>query len=245
MCISRCSPVAAENVQSCELSATPPIYWVTRLASCVVACLYTPNGPGASTGSSVIPPITSWTFAPLGSFTGATRYTRRFDPLPTGFPSGPLIVTRSMNTARRLQSLAAPWAATLVVQPGGRYAASAASGTLRSSWNRVSALYSCRVCAIPRPVNATSKRACFIGAIISSAALRALPQCVVCRVLVQLGKRRIVEADLNEQFGCGFLQQSGESHMDQLRRLLSHHAHAQQPHVFLAKQQFEEAVAIA
>ena len=46
------------------------------------------------------------TFAPPGSFTGAARYTRRFDPLPTGLPSGPLMVMRSMNTARRLESLA-------------------------------------------------------------------------------------------------------------------------------------------
>lgn len=65
--------------------------------------------------------------------TGATRYTRRFEPFPTGVPPGPLIVRRSMHTARRFASFALPCVATFKVQPAGRKAAKAASGTRRSN----------------------------------------------------------------------------------------------------------------
>src|SRR5678816_3058669 len=67
--------------------------------------------------------------------------------------SGELMVTRSMKTIRRLQSFAAPVVATFGVNPGGRNAASAASGTLKSSWNRVSLLLSIGVSARAPTVN--------------------------------------------------------------------------------------------
>src|SRR4051812_37001703 len=54
---------------------------------------------------------------------------------------------RSIHTARRLASFAGPCVATLRDQPDGRYVASAASGTCRSSWKRASELNSTRVWA--------------------------------------------------------------------------------------------------
>ena len=106
-----------------------------------------PLAPGASAGSAVSPPMTTCAFAPAASFTGAARYTKRFEPLPAGLPSGPFTVTRSTKMARRLASFAGPCAATFGVNPAGSNAARAASGTCRSSWKRTSALFSTSVCA--------------------------------------------------------------------------------------------------
>ena len=49
----------------------PPEVELDRCIVWAVARRYTPNGPGASAGSAVIPPMTSCALAPAGSFTGA------------------------------------------------------------------------------------------------------------------------------------------------------------------------------
>src|SRR5262250_1116284 len=60
---------------------------------------------------------------------------------------------------RRLQSFAAPVVATFGVNPCGRNPASAASGTLKSSWKRVSLLLSIGVSAKAVTVNRALVRA--------------------------------------------------------------------------------------